>query len=432
MKINLFDLGKLSKAEIKQILRRSEIDITDLQERVKPIIAAVMEQGDPAIRNFNQTFDQVTVKDYSLKATAIEFEQARQTLSEEIKEVIQAAAQNIKKFHQAQMPEEMWFTQMDDGVIAGEKITPIHSIGLYVPRGKGAFPSVMLMLGIPAIIAKVPKVIVCTPPKPDGTVDDATLFSAEICGISDVYKVGGAQAIAAMAYGTESIPSVKKILGPGNSYVSAAKRLLYGTIDVGLPAGPSEAIILCDEKANAKTAALDLLIEAEHGPDSCALLVTHSKELANQVRSELPGLIQGLLQERKDFCTKVFSNYGGIVLTSNLQHSIQFVNDFAPEHLEVLTEEPMAILPKIIHAGEILLGPHTPITLGNFCLGVNAILPTGGFAKTFSCVTVFDFLKRTSIGYATKDGYQKLSGLAQKFAEYEGFSAHARAIRERN
>jgi histidinol dehydrogenase len=364
--------------------------------------------------------------------TEEEFEWAKNHLDDSIKEVIALSANNIKKFHQAQMPVDMWFTHIDEGILAGEKITPITSVGLYVPRGKGSFPSVMLMAGIPATTAKVPKVIVCTPPGPDGTVDAATLFAAEICGIREVYKVGGAQAVAAMAYGTQTVPKVAKVMGPGSSYVSAAKRLLYSIIDVGTPAGPSESIVLCDETTNPQIAAMDLLIEAEHGPDSSALLVTHSRELASQVAAILPTLVDELPQERKQFCQTVFSNYGGIVITPDLETSIQFINDFAPEHLELLIREPLSVLSHIWNAGEILLGQYTPFSVANFSLGVNAILPTGGFAKTFSCVTVYDFLKRTSISYLTKQGYIKLKDVARKFAEYEGFAAHANAFKERN
>ncbi|MDY6992147.1 MAG: histidinol dehydrogenase [Pseudomonadota bacterium] len=431
MDINVYELDKLSKLELAQLLRRAETDISGLREIVSPIIEAVEQQGDTALLAYNEQFDKAKMKVTQLKVTEAEFEQARNNLDPQVKAVIETSAKNIKKFHQAQMPEEMWFTQVDEGIMAGEKITPITSVGIYVPRGKGAFPSVMLMLGIPAVIAQVPRVVVCTPPTAEGGVDDASLFAAEICGIREVYKVGGAQAIAALALGTQIVPKVDKVLGPGNSYVSAAKRLLYGTIDVGTPAGPSESIILCDESTNPHTAALDLLIEAEHGPDSAALLVTHVKELAEQVKTLLPGLIQALPTERQNFCYTVMSQYGGIVLTSDLDSSIQFVNEFAPEHLEVLVKEPMAVLNKIVNAGEILLGPYTPITIGNFSLGVNAILPTGGFARTFSCVSVYDFLKRSSIGYLTKRGYERIKDTALIFAEYEGFPAHARAIRER-
>jgi histidinol dehydrogenase len=431
MKINVYELEKMSAEQIEKVLRRSEIDIEQYQEAIRPVINDVAQKGDAALVEYCEKFDKVTLSIADLKVSEAEFAEAEKNLEPEIKEVIRISYENIKKFHEAQMPEDMWFTNIDDGIMAGEKITPITSVGLYVPRGKGSFPSVMLMLCIPAVIAKVPQVIVCTPPTPEGRVDDASLYTAKLCGINDVYKVGGSQAIAAMAFGTETVPKVNKVLGPGNIYVSAAKRLLYGKIDVGTPAGPSESIILCDSYTDPMIAALDLLIEAEHGPDSTALLVTHSKKLADEVKNLLPGLIHDLPVERQNFCRAVFSNYGGIMITSDLDASIRFVNEFAPEHLEVLVEDPMGALQKINNAGEILLGQHTPITLGNFSLGVNAILPTGGFAKTFSCVTVFDFLKRSSIGYATAEGYEKLKDVARKFAQYEGFSAHANAVLKR-
>jgi histidinol dehydrogenase len=391
----------------------------------------VADTGDEALIKYAEAFDRVSMKTSQIEVTEAEFEAADKNLEADVKEVIRISHANIQKFHEAQMPEELWFTNIDSGILAGEKITPITSVGIYVPRGKGSFPSVMLMLCVPAIIAGVPDVIVCTPPTPEGGVDDASLFAARLCGVNRVYKVGGAQAIAAMAFGTETVPKVNKVLGPGNAYVSAAKRLLYGNIDVGTPAGPSESIILCDETTNPEIAALDLLIEAEHGPDSTALLVTHSIDLADKVKSLIPDLVNDLPEERKQFCSTVLSNYGGIILTQDLKSSIDFVNDFAPEHLEVLVEDPMAAMQKINNAGEILLGPFTPITLGNFSLGVNAILPTGGFARTFSCVTVYDFLKRSSIGYVTREGYDKLKDVAKRFAEYEGFPAHASAIGKR-
>jgi len=431
MKINRYVLNNMSETEVSELLRRSEIDISELQDVVRPIILDVKNKGDSALVEYNNKFDKVSMTTSQLKATEEEFDQARENLEPSVKKAIEVSAKNIKKYHQAQMPIETWFIQIDEGIMAGEKITPISSVGLYVPRGKGAFPSVMLMLGIPAVIANVPKIIVCTPPTPEGKADDATLFAAEVCDIKEVYKVGGSQAIAAMAYGTETVPKVNKTLGPGSSYVSAAKRLLYGNIDVGTPAGPSESIILCDENVDPEIAALDLLIEAEHGSDSTALLVTHSEGIASKVEAILPDLINNLPEERQRFCQAVLSNYGGIVLTSNLDASIQFVNDFAPEHLEVLIDEPMSVLSKIVNAGEILLGPYTPITIANFSLGVNAILPTGGFAKTFSCVTVFDFLKRSSIGYLTQEGYNNIKDVARKFAEYEGFASHANAIAKR-
>ena len=431
MEIRTYDLDTLTDTERAELLRRAEVDIADLLDTVRPIVEGVRQGGDGALLDYTARFDGVTLDVAALRVRDEEFDRARRRLDPEVKEAIEISAANIRKFHHSQMPEDLWFTDIGPGILAGEKITPIASLGLYVPRGKGSFPSVMLMLGLPAVVAKVPKVIVVTPPTPEGTLDDATLVAAETCGLREIYKVGGAQAIAALAYGTETVPRVHKVLGPGNQYVSAAKRLLYGTFDVGTPAGPSESIILADGKANPEIAALDLLIEAEHGPDSSALLVTPSRALADAVRQRLPALVEALPEPRRSFCTKVLSTYGGIVLAPDLDAAIDFVNDFAPEHLEVLVDEPMAVLPKIVNAGEILLGENTPITIGNFSLGVNAILPTGGFAKTFSCVTVFDYLKRSSIGYLTREGYERLAPVARKLAEVEGFPAHARALVDR-
>ncbi|MCY4527276.1 MAG: histidinol dehydrogenase, partial [Anaerolineaceae bacterium] len=255
---------------------------------------------------------------------------------------------------------------------------------------------------------------------------------AQICGIEEIYVVGGSQAIAGLAFGTETVPRVDKVIGPGNQYVSAAKRLLFGDIDVGLPAGPSEAIILCDAGADPRFAALDLLVEAEHGPDSAALLVTHSRSLAEGVLEILPDLIKELPDWRREFVSNVLAGYGGILLTQSLDDSIAFINDYAPEHLELLTDEPFVTLNQIQNAGEILLGPLTPIPLANYCLGLNAILPTGGFARSFSSVSVWDFLKRSGIGYLSREGYERLQQVAITLADYEDFPAHALALRRRN
>ncbi|NEP46480.1 MAG: histidinol dehydrogenase, partial [Okeania sp. SIO2H7] len=295
-----------------------------------------------------------------------------------------------------------------------------------------AFPSVMLMLTIPVKVAGVKKVIVCTPPDKDGNVEPASLVAAEMAGVKDVYKLGGIQAIASMAIGTETIPKVDKITGPCNVYGSAAKRLLFGTVDVGLPAGPSESIILTDEHTDPQLAALDLLVEAEHGPESAALLVTHSESVATKAAEFASEYIKKLPQWRQEFCEKGLSSYGGVLLTSSLEESIAFVNEYAPEHLEVLVKEPMAALGSIENAGEILLGPYTPIPTANYCLGVNAILPTGGFARSYSAVSVFDFLKRSGIGYLTQEGFEKLKQTTHTLATYEDFPAHAMAIAERD
>ncbi len=424
--------NEVSSEDRAKVMRRAEQDISDLIPTAQEVIDRVRKEGDAGVVHYARKFDAPNFSIEMLKASSEDFANARAQISAEVIFAIQQAHANIKKFHEEQMPEAMWFTEIQPGIMAGEKITPITSVALYVPRGKGAFPSVMLMLATPAIVAGVEKVIVVTPPTPDGKADAASLVAAEICGVDEVYVVGGMQAIAAVAYGTQSIPKVDKVIGPGSSYVSAAKRLLYGVIDVGLPAGPSESIILCDEHADPRLAALDLLVEAEHGAESAATLVTHSEKVAQEALNILPEYIAQLPEWRRKFVENVLANYGGIILTNSLEESIQFVNDYAPEHLEVLVDEPFIALNKIRNAGEILLGHMTPIPTANYCLGLNAILPTGGFARSFSSVSVWDFLKRSGIGYLSKEGYGRLQGITATLADYEDFPAHAFAIRKRN
>ncbi|HEY4162182.1 MAG TPA: histidinol dehydrogenase, partial [Dongiaceae bacterium] len=299
------------------------------------------------------------------------------------------------------------------------------------PRGKGAFPSVVMMTTIPAIVAGVPEVCIVTPPGPDGKIDDATLVAARLAGVQRVYKCGGAQAVAAVAYGTETVKKCAKIVGPGSPWVVAAKALLSDIIDPGVPAGPSESIILCDETADGRLAALDLLVESEHGSDSSAYLVTHSEKVANDAMAAIPGFWEKMGEQRVNFSSAVLGGKnGGIVLASSWDEAIAFVNDFAPEHLEILSTEPFTHLGRILNAGEILLGNHTPVTLGNFVLGPNAVLPTNGAAKTASPLSVFDFMKRSSVGYVTAAGYPPLAAKARVLATYEGFDAHANAVSE--
>jgi len=430
--IQFWELSKLTDEKLAKIMRRAETDIQALLPMAQEVIDSVSSGGDAAVVEYARRYDVPNFTTTMLRASPGDFASAHSTVSPQVVEAIKEAHENIQLFHSEQMPESMWFTEVQPGIMAGEKVTPIVSAGLYVPRGKGAFPSVMLMLATPAKVAGVPRIIVATPPTPEGKADAASLVAAEICGIDEVYVVGGMQAIAALAFGTETIPKVSKIIGPGNSYVSAAKRLLFGTVDIGLPAGPSESIILTDEHADPRLAALDLLVEAEHGPESAAILVTHSSQVAQEALDLLPRYISELPEWRQNFVRNVLSNYGGVLLTNSLKDSIQFVNDYAPEHLEILTQDPFVTLNKIRNAGEILLGPLTPIPIANYCLGLNAILPTGGFAKSFSSVSVWDFLKRTGVGYLSYEGYQRLQGITATLADYEDFPAHALAIRKRN
>lgn len=413
------------------VLKRAELDISEQMKLAIEVSDDIRANGDEAVLKYTEKFDHVKLASDKIKVSPSEIEAGYTRLDPETRESIEYAAKNIRDFHSKQMPEEMWFTNVDKGLMVGEKTTPIVDVCLYVPRGKGSFPSVLLMLGIPAVVAGVPKIVVVTPPNEAGEVDDAILAAAKIIGITEIYKVGGIQAVAAAAYGTETIPKCHKIIGPGNAYATAAKRVLANHIDAGLPAGPSEVIILADENADPEKCALDVMIEAEHGPDSAALLVTHSRELVDKVLPIIERQLEKISEKRRSFVTTNFNTYGGVILTESLEESIDFVNEYAPEHMEVMTSDPFAVLEKIKNAGEILLGEYTPVTLCNFVLGPNAILPTGGFAKTYSSVSVQDFLKRSSVGYASREGFERVRNHAYNIAKVEGFDTHALAVKER-
>jgi len=430
--IHCYELAELNMAQRTRLLRRAETQIDDLLDYVRPIVQAVRDRGDAALIEFMERFDRVKLTADRLRVGRPEIERAYTLLDKEVYDALKLAIANIRTFHALQLPQQkQWYAEVATGVRAGELVTPITNVGLYVPRGKGAFPSVMYMLATPASIAGVPRIVVATPPGPDGEIDPASLVVADLCGVHEIYRIGGAQAIAALAYGTETIARVRKITGPGNPYVSAAKRLLYGTVDVGLPAGPSESLLLADEHADPELVARDLLIESEHGPDSSSLLVTDSRTLLEAVLKLLPEKIAALPEPRQGFCRTNFESAkgtSGLVLTTSMEAAVAFANEYAPEHLEVQVREPFELLPLLKNAGEILLGPYTPYCIGNYTLGTNAILPTGGFAHTYSCTSVFDFLKRTGVGYLTPEGYTALSEATRRLAEFEGFPAHARAV----
>jgi histidinol dehydrogenase len=429
--IHFYELDKLDAAQRGRIMRRAETQIDELIEYVRPIVQAVRDRGDEALLEFMERFDRVKLRPDQLRVSREEIDRAHETLDKDVYAAIEVAIRNIRAFHERQMPHEQWFVQIAPGVMAGEKVTPISSVGLYVPHGKGAFPSVMYMLATPASIAQVPHIVVATPPMPNGEVSPASLVAADLCGVHEIYRIGGAQAIAALAYGTQSIPRVRKIMGPGSGFPSAAKRLLYGVVDMGLPAGPSEAVLLADESADPELVARDILVESEHGPDSSSLLVTASSSLTEAVMGLLPAKIAALPEPRQGFVRTNFESEkgtSGIILTANIEDAIDFINEYAPEHLSVQVREPFALLPALKNAAEILLGPHTPIPIGNFSLGTNAVLPTGGFAHSYSCTSVHDFLKRTGIGYLTEEGFATLSEPTRRLAEFEGFPAHAKAV----
>jgi histidinol dehydrogenase len=428
VRINRHELASLGPEQRRELLARvQQADPGEAGEVVAEIVAAVRERGDEAVAEYTRKLDGADLAAVGMTVTPEEFDRAEAELAADVKDAIRYAVENIRSHHEAQLPEPRWSKEIRPGVTSGERWTPIASAGLYVPRGKGSFPSVMAMLTVPATVAGVPRVVVCTPPDADGSVDRAALFAARLSGIDTVYRVGGAQAIAALAYGTESIARVEKIVGPGSRYVTLAKRLVYGQVDPGLPAGPSESIVLCDETADPEIAARELMVEAEHGPDSAALLVTSSPELADRVEAIVPDLAAKLPDWRREFVEAVLAGFGGIVVAPSFDEAIEFSNDYAPEHLHVIARDPFEVLDRLEHAGEVLLGETTSIAYGNYAIGLNAILPTGGFARGYSCVGVPDFMKRSSFALVSPEGVADVGRAAVSLARYEGFPAHAEA-----
>jgi len=428
-KTNFIELANLTREQREALQKRTEADLSSFEIKVRPIIEAVRLEGDEALARFAREFDHSPVHSSEIAATPENFAAAKKRLDPAVRDAMEFAAESIRRFHQHQMPEEMWMQEVRPGVFGGDRSSPISSVACYVPRGKGAFPSAALMLSIPAVVAGVEEICIITPPGPDGQIDDATLVAAGMAGVNRVYKAGGAQGIAAVAYGTNTVVKSNKVVGPGSPWVAAAKRLVSHLIDTGSPAGPSEVIILADDTVDGRLAALDLLIEAEHGPDSSAYLVTWSRRVAEEAIAAIPVYWKQMGEQRVSYSSTVLGGaMGGIILARDEEDAIAFCNEYAPEHLEVLAKEPFNYLGRLKHAGEILLGEHTPSTLGNYVIGPNHCLPTGGWAKTSSAVSVFDFLKRTSIAHVTSRGYPELAKHAKVLATYEGFDAHANAV----
>lgn len=432
MQARILTWRSLGEAQRRRILLRSESDISSVQSQVAPILERVRLEGDAALIHYTRQFHGADLANRPLAVGEQEIREAEDRLDASVKEAIRFAAANVRAYHQRQLPAAMSLEPVLPGVYAGERATPIASVGLYAPRGKGSFPSSTYMMVVPAAVAGVSRIVVVTPPDAAGLCDPATIYAARLCGAHEIYRVGGVQAHAALAYGTQSIRPVEKLLGPGNQYVTAAKRILSAVVEVGLPAGPSESMIIADAAADRRLLALDLLIEAEHGPDSQALLVTPSEECARAVAEALPALASELPHPRRDYVEEVFSRYGAILLASDMAEAVEIANAVAPEHLQIATADPMATLALVRNAGEILLGQNTPFSLANYAIGANAVIPTGGRARVCSPLSVRDFLKYSSIAYLTDRGYDSLRDAAITLADYEGFAAHAKALRERS
>ncbi|RLG58649.1 MAG: histidinol dehydrogenase [Candidatus Hydrothermarchaeota archaeon] len=406
--MRLLKLGEIDIGEI-----RSKVILDEALSKVKPIVEDVRKKGDSALRYYTKKFDGVEIDNF--RVSEDEVEQAFKTIKPEIIEALNEAYKNIREFHERQLPEEWSYEK--NGLKLGQLIRPLQRVGCYIPGGRASYPSTVLMATIPARVAGVKEIACVSPPNKNGRVNDLVLVACKIVGVKEIYKVGGAQAIAALAYGTESIAKVQKIVGPGNIYVTAAKQLVSLEVAIDLPAGPSEVLIVAEEHANPEFIAFDLLAQAEHDPNACCILVTTSEKLAKEVYGRL-------------LSYKIEANCF-ILIAENLEDALNFTNEFAPEHLELILKNPTDFLERVKNAGSVFIGEYSPVACGDYASGTNHILPTLGYAKTFSGLTVYDFLKFISFQSLDKKALEKLGKTIITLAEAEGLKMHAESIRKR-
>ena len=410
---------------LENLLKRSPNQYEEYTKRVSDIIDDVRSRRDEALFDYTARFDGIQLTKETVRVTKEEIQEAYARLDPGFLEVLHRAAGNIRTFHEKQK-RTSWFDTRPDGSILGQRITPLATVGVYVPGGKAAYPSSVLMNVIPAKVAGVDRIVMTTPPGKDGKVYEGTLAAAAIAGVDEIYKAGGAQAVAALAFGTESIPKVDKIVGPGNIYVALAKKAVYGYVSIDSVAGPSEILVLADETANPRYVAADLLSQAEHDELASAILITTSKELAKNVADQIDQFLETL--SRKEIIGKSLANYGYILLADTMEQAIDTANEIASEHLEIITEDPFAVMTKIRNAGAIFLGSYSSEPLGDYFAGPNHVLPTNGTARFFSPLSVDDFIKKSSIISYTKEALEPVSQDIIRFANAEGLSAHANSI----
>ena len=413
---------------LENLLKRSTNDYGEYEKVVAEIIEQVKRRKEEAIFEYSRKFDKCELTRETFEVTRAEIEEAYTQIDAHFIEVMKASAANIRAYHEKQK-RNSWFDAKEDGTILGQKITPMHSVGVYVPGGKAAYPSTTLMNVVPAKVAGVPNIIMTTPAGADGKVNAATLVAADIAGVDRIFKVGGAQAIAALAYGTDMIPKVDKIVGPGNIFVALAKRAVYGHVSIDSIAGPSEILVLADETATPRYVAADLLSQAEHDEMASAILITTSAELAQKVSDEIDGFLTQL--SRRAIIEKSLENYGYILVAPDMNTAIEAVNEIASEHLEILTANPFDTMTRVRNAGAIFLGEYSSEPLGDYYAGPNHVLPTNGTAKFFSPLNVDDYVKKSSIISYSREALEKVHEDIELFAQKEGLTAHANSIHVR-
>ena len=423
--MKIVKLDENSKKDLLvKLLKRSPSQYTEYENRVSEIIENIRAGKDRALFDYTKQFDKCDINEKNVEVTEEEFKEAYETIDAELLETIRKSAANIRSFHEKQK-QRSWFTT-EDGIFLGQKITAVEKVGVYVPGGRAALASSVLMNIIPAKVAGVDSINMCTPPSASGTVNNAILVAAREAGADRVFKAGGAQAIAAMAFGTESVPKVDKIVGPGNIYVALAKKRVYGNVGIDSIAGPSEILVLADETANPRYVAADLLSQAEHDELASAILITTSQELAEKVSDEVKAFTEKL--SRKAIIEKSLENYGYILVADNMEEACDAVNEIASEHLEILTDKPFETLSKIRNAGAIFLGQYSSEPLGDYFAGPNHILPTNGTARFFSPLSVDDFIKKSSVICYSREALEPVHKDIERFALAEGLTAHANSI----
>ncbi len=430
MEIKPIVLKDLSVKDKNSLIQRSMQDITSVYDYVKEIVYDVEKQRDRALlSSLKEIKKEITEKD--LVVYEDEIKDAYKKIDKKVIESLKSALENIERFHYAQLEKELWSIEVKEGIIAGRIIRPIEKVGCYVPGGTAAYPSSLLMTVIPAKIAGVKEIFIATPPQKEMKINPLILVAADIAGVKGIFKIGGPWAIAAFAFGTDTIPKVYKIVGPGNKYVTTAKMIVYslGLVDIDMPAGPSEVFIIADETANPEWIAFDFLSQIEHDPDSSAVLITTSELVAKKVCEIIKEKFDIL--PRKEILKSSLSKYSSVLIAKNLDEAIEFANEYAPEHLQIVVKEPFTLLPKIKNAGSIFLGAYSPVPAGDYATGTNHVLPTGRGAKMFSGLSVDDFIKKPTFQYLTKEGLLKLKDTIINLAKEEGLPIHAEAVKIR-
>ena len=427
--MRIVQLTKESKSNIlENLLKRSPNSYGKFESAVADILANVKSRGDDALFEYTRNFDKADINPSNIVVTQEEIDEAYSLVDDKLLDVIRKALVNIRDYHEKQK-QYSWFDSKPDGTILGQKVTALSRVGVYVPGGKAAYPSSVLMNVMPAKVAGVEQIVMCTPPDKEGKVYPTTLVAAKEAGVDVIYKVGGAQAIAAMAYGTASVPKVDKIVGPGNIYVALAKKAVFGYVSIDSVAGPSEIMVIADETANPRFVAADLLSQAEHDEMASAILVTTSEELAKKVSAQIDEFLKEL--SRSEIISKSLENYGYILVADSIDEAIEVANDIASEHLEIVTKDPFNVMTKIKNAGAIFLGEYSSEPLGDYFAGPNHVLPTNGTAKFFSPLSVDDFIKKSSIISYSREALELIHNDIETFAKAEHLTAHANSIHVR-